>query len=512
MIGYTIFHHELFWPVFGLLAGLAIVVVVLGELSEQLEQRGNPLARGLRLVRHVVVPLLAVRFIIRNILNIEFEEAWLRGFETLFWITVLYAGLSLIRNLTQTGEGEPEAWVHKVPVLLFVILRALVVAVIASHILTHLWGFDFSKAGTGLAVGSMAIAFALQDTLSNLVSGFLLLADRPFQVGDRCEIGNRFLTVQEVGWRTTRFTQFNRGVVIIPNGSLGKETITNNGTLESLRRVRLEVRFSYDDPPNLVKQVVMDILRNIDEIKETPAPSVRTFDYQEYAIVYRVIATADFNDVGIVRDKFMTQLYYATQRHNLTIPIPARALHHVDRLAIAPEDAHRGMMEALQVVPLFQLLPLETLDWLVSGTTARQYGAGERIVNQGESDEGVYVIRSGSVSLSARDLEGEEHEITTLTAGNIFGEMVLLRNEPSPVSATVTRDAQVLVIDHAMITQLIVQHNQFAREMHGFVDERKRAMRAVLGTDDLAAPPTEHHDVLQLIAMQASRNGNQTQG
>ena len=197
-MGYTIFHHDLFWQVFGLLAGLSIVVVVLGEVSERLEQRGNPLAQGVRLVRHVVVPLLAMLYIIQYILGIAAEQAWVRGLETLFWITVMYAGLRLIRNLTKTGEREPEAWVHKVPGLLFVILRALLVVVIASHVFTHLWGFDLSKAGTGVAVGSMVIAFALQDTLSNLVSGFLLLADRPFQVGDRCLIGDRFLTVQEV--------------------------------------------------------------------------------------------------------------------------------------------------------------------------------------------------------------------------------------------------------------------------------------------------------------------------
>jgi CRP-like cAMP-binding protein len=383
---------------------------------------------------------------------------------------------------------------------------------IVSHVLTHLWGVDLSKVGTGVAVGSMVIAFALQDTLSNLVSGFLLLADRPFQVGDRCEVGSRFLTVQEVGWRTTRFAQFDRGVVIVPNGSLGKETIINHGRLESMYRVRFEARFSYADPPNVVKQVLMDILRSIDEIKDAPAPSVSTFDYQEYAIVYRLIAACDFRDSDTVRDKFMTQLYYAAKRHNLTIPLPSRALYHVDRVADTPEDAHQTILDTLQAVALFRPLPAETLCWLVSGTTVRDYGTGERIVRQGEADEGVYLVQRGSVRLSARDAEGQEHEIAILAGGDMFGEMVLLRNAPSPVSATVIADAQILVIDHAMVTQLIVQHNQFAREMHIFVEERRRVMRAVLGTDDLATPQAAHPDVLHLIAMQASRNGKPVEG
>lgn len=94
----------------------------------------------------------------------------------------------------------------------------------------------------------------------------------------------------------------------------------------------------------------------------------------------------------------------------------------------------------------------------------------------------------------------------------MFAEMVLLRNALSPVSATVIADAQDLVIDHAMVTQFIVQHNQFAREMRIFVEERRRVMRAVLGTDELATPQAAHPDVLHLIAMQASRNGKPVEG
>jgi hypothetical protein len=63
-MGYSIFQHDLFWRVFGLLTGLAVVIVVLGEVSERLDQRGNPLAQGVRYVRHVVVPLLAVLLIV----------------------------------------------------------------------------------------------------------------------------------------------------------------------------------------------------------------------------------------------------------------------------------------------------------------------------------------------------------------------------------------------------------------------------------------------------------------
>jgi hypothetical protein len=107
-MAYSIFQHDLFWRVFGLLMGLSVVIVVLGEMSEWLEQRGNPLAQGVRYVRYLVVPLLAVLLIVRYMLDIAAEETWVRGLETLFWIMVMYAGLTLIRNLIQTGEEQAE--------------------------------------------------------------------------------------------------------------------------------------------------------------------------------------------------------------------------------------------------------------------------------------------------------------------------------------------------------------------------------------------------------------------
>jgi small-conductance mechanosensitive channel len=262
----SIAYQDLLWLVLGLVVGLPVLIVLLGEVSERLAQRGNPLAQGLRQFRNVVVPLLAVLFIMRYILGVASSARWSQVVETVVYVALMVCGLTFIRNLVRLAEIRPASRLNNVPRIFFALARALVLLVISGHLLASVWGIELSRLTTALGVGSLVMALALQDTLSNLVSGFLLLADRPFKVGDWCEIGGKRMQVQEVGWRTTRFASFEtRGLLMFPNGSLGKEIITNFGQEGSVYTMRQRIGFSYDDPPNRVKQVLLNLLLNMEE-------------------------------------------------------------------------------------------------------------------------------------------------------------------------------------------------------------------------------------------------------
>ena len=504
----SILHQDLLWRVLGLVLGLPIVVVFLGEISERLEQQGNPLAQGVRQLRSIAVPLVAVYFIVTQILGVASTERWAQLIETFVCVAVIVCGLTFIRSVMHLGELNPMSRLHALPRLFFALARGLVILVVVGYVFSSIWGVDLTNLTTALGVGSLVIALALQDTLSNLVSGFLLIADRPFTVGDWCEVGGQRMEVREVGWRTTRFASFEtRGLLMIPNGSLGKEVITNLGQQGSAYTLRQRILFSYDDPPNRVKQVLLDILLNIDEIMAEPPPRVIVSSYQEYAIEYRMDFVIDFRDILAARDKVLTQVYYAAKRHKLTIPLPIRTLYHVDRSEATPVDVRQSVLDTLQAVPLFRILPAEVLHDLAAAATVRHYGAGERMVRQGGTDEGLYVIQSGGVALAAQDRAGETHEIATLEAGDIFGEMALLGSEPSPFSVTATRDADIIILDHAMICSLIAKHHRFASEMNDFIDERRRCIYTNVSDTIVASRQAARDEVFNLLMTQASRNG-----
>ncbi|ETX08479.1 MAG: hypothetical protein ETSY2_05195 [Candidatus Entotheonella gemina] len=203
--------QEIFLWGLGLVLGMPILILVLGEWSERLARRGNPLAQGLRQIRHVVLPVLVVLLVLRHLVGVTDAAAWLQSLETLLWLTVAYAGLTLLRNTSTFSDLYPTAWVSGVPGLFFVLVRTVMIFWVLAYILAGVWGIELGRYATSLGFAGMAVAFALQEPLSNLVSGFLLLADRPFQVGDWCQIDGRWVLVQQTGWRTTRFESYEDG-------------------------------------------------------------------------------------------------------------------------------------------------------------------------------------------------------------------------------------------------------------------------------------------------------------
>lgn len=263
----SFFRQPLFLWAIGLTIGLPALMLALGELNDRLTRSGNPLAQGLRQLRYVVLPILAVLLIMRYILGMLGSETSVRMIETLFWMTVVYAVLTLLKNLIQLGEATPASRIARVPPLFFALGRGVVLFVVLSHILSGIWGIDLSKLGTVLGVGSLAIALALQDSIGNVVSGFLMLATRPFQVNDWVQVGGAWMEVKEVNWRTTQLTNFtDSGLVIIPNGSLANQKIINYGQEGSLHQLMMFFTFSYEDPPNVVKKMLAEILKLDDQV------------------------------------------------------------------------------------------------------------------------------------------------------------------------------------------------------------------------------------------------------
>ncbi len=458
-----------------------------------------------------MVPTLALLIVLRQILGLSGLTTWSRMMETLFWLTVVYAGLALVKNMGHLSERSSAAWARNVPILFFVLARAVMLFLVATHVLSGIWGFEVGKVTTAVGIGTMGIALALQDTLSNLVSGFLLLADRPFRIGDWCLINGSWLKVREIGWRTTRFDNMERGIVTIPNGTLGKSEITNYGQEGSLFEWRLEVGFSYEDPPNLVRRVIQDVLDGLDGL-EPGSIGIHTVRYDGSQIIYLVVFAIDFNHQLTARTEFLSQLYYAAKRHGLTIPHPTRTVYHRDMAtaqASATSPTHHHLA-TLQGISLFQTLTSETLSELAAEAGIRRYGVGERIVRQGEPDEGIYIIQDGRVTLSAHNRDGEEHPIFHLVPGDVFGEeRSQQQGEPSPVTATVTTDAQILFLGSDAVEKLLGEQHQFAMAMNVFVEERQRAIWALLGQEDVELQQSARHELLNLLVSDTTPNGSE---
>jgi small-conductance mechanosensitive channel len=137
----------------------------------------------------------------------------------------------------------------------------LVVILLGTLVLLSALGIQITPILTALGVGGLAVALALQDTLSNLFAGMHLLADRPIRVGDYVklsEAGGVEGFVVDVGWRSTRIRMLANNVVIVPNHKVAQSVITNYDLPETRMTLSIPIGVSYASDPDHVERVLLE--------------------------------------------------------------------------------------------------------------------------------------------------------------------------------------------------------------------------------------------------------------
>lgn len=467
-----------------LILGFPILTLAIGESIDRLERRKEPLAKPLRNVRRYLLPTLVIVLLMRQILHVKDTALPSQIVQTLFWVAVTYTAISLL-SVTLTTREAHKVWQLRVPNLLFQSVRIFLVVGMGAYVLAAIWKVNLNEVAQALGVGSLVIALALQDTLSNLVSGFLLLIESPFKVGDWLRIEDVEAEVIEMNWRAVRLKTRDRDVVIIPNGKLGQDTIYNYTLIDPIHIERIPLRFSFDDPPNRVLQVIRSAALETEGVLKTPAPEILTNAYNDFSIEYEVkLCIRNFSAMERIRHEFMTRIYYAARRNKLTIPYPIAIEGDKEWLGGGQGDSIEEIQQFLRSLPYLSYLNGESIDRLAQRSTLKSYGTGEHIIRAGEFEPGFYIIKDGRVRISIKDREGHDQEVSHLSESDFFGETILLSNEPSLVSIMATDDVATIAIEPEAVTELVQQNPRFAREINLLVEERRKAVSKARGIED----------------------------
>ncbi len=484
-----------------LMVGCPVFSIGIGELVSRLRYHSHPLTETLQIIRLFVLPALAILLVMLKLLSVPANDIKVQVIATVLGLTIMFSLIALANAILVPGSRHYDWQIH-VPNLLFQVARGSVILCVASYLLAYVWNVDLSKVFAALGVGSLVIALALQDTLSNLVSGFLLIFESPFQVGDWVKIKDLEGEVLEINWRAMRLKTPQRDVVIIPNGVLGKETIYNYTLLDPLHGDQVTFIFSNEEAPNRVLPVLKAAAIAVEGILTNPEPEVRPLKFTDHQAEYEVkYYIADFPSAGAIQGQFITNVYYAAKRHQLTLPIPSEkhyVLHH-------PPSTHQDyvpdILKALVALPIFRVLDEDVLNALAAQAAIQYYGTGETIIQSGEFDQGICILLEGQVMLSATSQEGKVCLITYLEVGDLFGEMALLRNEPSWVSVTALQDVQLVALNGEAVFSVAQEHSNFALEMNRFIDERKKMVQrstestppAIALTESITNPNGSQH-------------------
>jgi len=189
---------------------------------------------------------------------------------------VFFAG----RRTGQSGERTDEVFMPLLRDAMKVLLWIFTVLVIV-----QVWGFNVTTLIAGLGIGGLAVAFAAQDTISNVFGSVTVLLDKPFEVGDWVKLDEYEGTVEEVGIRSTRIRTVQKTQITLPNSKITSSVI-ENFTRMNMRRVKLTIGLARWTGISLIEAFIAEakeILQThegiVEDIQTVSFDEIRTYDF-----------------------------------------------------------------------------------------------------------------------------------------------------------------------------------------------------------------------------------------
>ena len=197
-----------------------------------------------------------------------------------------------------------------------------------------------------LAVFSLIIGLAVQQTLGNIINSFLLAIDRPFEIGDRIEVEGTWGAVVGTGILSTKVLDRDERLVVIPNNTLVQSTIINHarGGGDGIARrisIVIDIGVDYRENTEHVKLTMVNIARSCEYIMDTPEPRVLLTELGDFSKVFRLFAWVhDYSDEQLARDWLLRTIDSKFSDEGINIPYPT-SVELTESVYVQAEEARQ---------------------------------------------------------------------------------------------------------------------------------------------------------------------------
>lgn len=206
-----------------------------------------------------------------------------------------------------------------------------IVWIISGYIIIKELGYDLTGLVAGFGVGSVIISLAAQDTVKSLLSGAVILTDKPFDIGDYIEIGNYKGTVIDITFRSTRIKAIDNSIITIPNSTITSEYVVNWNKLKS-RRLDFVLNLSMDTTSEKIKNVVEKIklvLKNNENVlPETVQVNLDAIaSYSSDIKIFLYVNETDYIKFLNIKEKIYCDILELVERENIDLAYPTQTVY-----------------------------------------------------------------------------------------------------------------------------------------------------------------------------------------
>ncbi len=206
--------------------------------------------------------------------------------------------------------------------------RYFVLALVFVFVLNR-FGFETTSLVALIGAAGLAVGLALQGTLSNLAAGVMLLAFRPFKVGDFIEAGGEMGTVKEIGLFTTEIATLDNVQIIIPNGDLWNASIKNYSYYPT-RRLELVFGVGYGVDLKKAEEVLQATIASDNRVHAEPAPFIGVSNLGDFSVDFTVRVWCDGSDYWKLKTGLTRAVKDAFDANGIDIPFPTRTVIQAD--------------------------------------------------------------------------------------------------------------------------------------------------------------------------------------
>ncbi|MDO9073988.1 MAG: mechanosensitive ion channel family protein [Rubrivivax sp.] len=353
-------------------------------------------------------------------------------------------------------------------------------------------GVELSSLVATSAVITAVLAFAMQDTLGNILGGLALQLDNSLEIGDWIKVDDLSGRVVEIHWRFTAIVTRNGEKVVMPNAQLmkskfvvvGKAAVGAAGGEAGPCGWRRWIWFNvgYDVSPARVIQAVAEGTAGaeIPNVARAPQPSCVAMAFEpgsvRYALRYWLVDPRDDDPTdSAVRCHLLATL----QRNGWRIAVPDQSVHLVQddqahQEAVWQRELARRL-KALSGIELFALLDEAERRKIAERLVYAPFASGDVMTRQGATAHWLYIVASGEAEVWWQAPDGERRLVSRLPPGSVFGEMGLMTGAPRAATVVAASDVECYRLDKASFEDIIHERQAIAESMSQILAQRQQA-------------------------------------